>query len=227
MANKRSKRFKEAESKFNKDNDYDISEAINLLKSFPKPGFDETVEISVRLGINPKNSDQQVRTSVGLPNGTGKSVQVAVFAEGDDADFARSAGADFVGSDDLVAKVEDGWMDFDVALATPPMMRKIGKLGRFLGPRGLMPSPKNGTLCEDVESAVADFKAGKVEIRNDDGGNVHIPVGKLSFGIGKLEENIVAVFQSLQSLRPPGVGHRFLEKAVLSSTMGPGIKLKI
>ncbi len=223
----RSKRYRESKSRIQQEKEYSVTDAIDALRSGKKAGFDETVEMAVRLGIDPKNSDQQVRTSVGLPHGTGKSVRVAVFAEGEDADAAREAGADSVGGDDLVAKVEEGWLDFDVALATPPMMRKIGALGRFLGPRGLMPNPKNGTLRADIGEAVNEFKAGKVELRNDDGGNVHVPVGKLSFCKGHLEENINAVLQHLQGIRPPGLGQRFFQKAVLSSTMGPGIPLMV
>ncbi len=224
---KRSKRYTEARSRVDQERQYSVLEAIDLLKSGKKAAFDETVELAVRLGIDPKNSDQQVRTSVGLPHGTGKSVRVAVFAEGDEAEEARSAGADFVGDDELIQKVEGGWLDFDIALATPPMMRKMGQLGRFLGPRGLMPNPKNGTLRTDIAQAVSEFKAGKVELRNDNGGNVHVPVGKLSFSKADLEENISEVFQHLQGARPPGFGRRFLLKAVLTSTMGPGVRLTV
>jgi len=221
---KRSKRYREAETKIDTEKVYSLSDAINVVKSCTSAAFNETVEVTVKLGIDPKSSDQQIRTSVGLPHGTGKSVRVAVFAEGEDADAARDAGADVVGGDDLISRVEDGWAEFDVALAPPPMMRKIGQLGRFLGPRGLMPSPKNGTLRADLGDAVKEFKAGKVEIRNDDGGNIHVPVGKVSFDRAKLEENIKAIFQHLQGLRPPGLGNRFFLKSVLSSTMGPGVR---
>ncbi len=223
----RSKRYRESKSRIQQERQYSVTDAIDALRSGKKAGFDETVEMAVKLGIDPKNSDQQIRTSVGLPHGTGKSVRVAVFAEGEDADAAREAGADWVGDDDLVAKVEEGWLEFDVALATPPMMRKIGALGRFLGPRGLMPNPKNGTLTANIGEAVNEFKAGKVELRNDAGGNVHVPVGKLSFGKQHLEENINAVLQHLQGIRPPGLGQRFFQKAVLSSTMGPGVRLVV
>ncbi len=224
---RRSKRYMESKSRVDQNREYGLSEAIDTLKSTKKAAFDETVEIAVSLGIDPKNSDQQVRTSVGLPHGTGKSVRVAVFAEGEDAQEALDAGADFAGGDDLIARVEGGWMEFDIALATPPMMRKIGQLGRFLGPRGLMPNPKNGTLRQDIGQGVQEFKAGKVELRNDSGGNVHAPVGKLSFDKQNLEENINEVLQHLQGVRPPGLKRRFFQKAVLTSTMGPGIRLVI
>ena len=224
---KKSKRYQGAKEKVDVSKDYSVSEAINVLKSVPGASFDETVELAVLLGINPKNSDQQIRTSIGLPHGTGKSVRVAVFAEGDDAVAAEEAGADIVGSDDLVEKVSDGWLEFDVAIATPPMMRKIGALGRFLGPRGLMPNPKNGTLTPDVSSAVEEFKAGKVEVRNDSGANVHLPVGKLSFPTDHLEENVRAVIQSLQGMRPPGIGHNFFKKVFVTTTMGPSVQLSV
>ncbi len=224
---KRSKRYREARSRVDTDREYGVDEALKILKSCKHAAFNETVELALKLGIDPTNSDQQIRTSVGLPHGTGKSVRVAVFAEGEDADAAADAGADVVGSDDLIARVEDGWMDFDVVLATPAMMRKIGGLGRYLGPRGLMPSPKNGTLRSDIGKGVEEFKAGKVELRNDSGGNLHVPVGKISFDSSKLEDNIKEIFTSLQSIRPPGMGHGFFRKAVLTSTMGPGIRLKV
>ncbi len=223
----RSKRYKEAASGIDSEMQYSISEAVKLLKSGPKATFDETVEFAAQLGIDPKNSDQQIRTSIGLPHGTGKPVSVAVFAEGDAAEAAREAGADFVGDDDLIARVEAGWMDFDIVLANPPIMRKIGKLGRVLGPRGLMPNPKNGTLTSDLGAAVSEFKAGKVEIRNDDGANVHVPVGKLSFGKAQIEENVIAIVKHLKGMRPPGVGHLFFRKAVLTSTMSPSVRLRI
>lgn len=223
----RSKRYRESASRIDRDMLYSISEAIEILKSTSKAAFDETVEVAAQLSIDPRNSDQQIRTSVGLPHGVGKTVRIAVFAEGADADAAREAGADFVGGDDLIGKVEDGWLEFDVALTVPAMMRKLGKMGRFLGPRGLMPNPKNGTLTEDIGKAVEEFKAGRVEIRNDDGANVHLPVGKLSFKKEQLEENIVQVFQHLRGMRPPGAGHVFFRKAVLTSTMGPSVKLKV
>jgi large subunit ribosomal protein L1 len=222
-----SKRYKEALAKVDREQRYEVEDAVDILKSLPSAQFDETVEISVQLGIDPRKSDQQVRSSITLPHGTGRTTSVAVFAEGTDAERARDAGADFVGSDDLVKKVEGGWTDFDVALATPSMMQKIGRLGRFLGPRGLMPTPKNGTVREDVDVAVKEFKAGKVELRNDDTGNIHAPVGKLSFSAEKLVDNIHELIEHLRREKPPGASGRYLRNIVLTSTMGPGVKIKL
>ena len=224
---RRSKRYRNARQQIDRERRYGVREAVELMKSFDSAKFDETVELAVQLGIDPKDSDQQVRSSITLPHGTGQSVRVAVFAEGGEAEDARDAGADFVGGDDLIERVEDGWMEFDVALTIPSMMQKVGRLGRFLGPRGLMPTPKNGTVREDIGNGVKEFKAGKVELRNDDTGNIHAPIGKLSFDTSDLEDNVNELINHLRIEKPLGVSGRYFQNIVLSSTMGPGIKLKI
>lgn len=221
----RSKRYKKAREKVDRSRRYSLDEAIGLLKSVPHADFDETVELAVQLGIDPRQTDQQVRTSISLPNGTGKSVTVVVFADGEDAERAIEAGADEAGSDELIERVEDGWMDFDVALATPSMMSQVGRLGRYLGPRGLMPTPKNGTVRSDIADAVEEFKAGKVEMRNDDSGNIHVPVGKMSFADDALEKNIHTVLEHLAREKPPGASGQYFRNVVLTSTMSPGVKL--
>lgn len=221
----RSRRYTEARDKVDRSRRYTLDEAVELIKSVPHVDFDETVELAVQLGIDPKQTDQQIRTSIALPHGTGKSVSVVVFAEGDDADKAIEAGADEAGSDELVERVEDGWMDFDVALATPSMMSQVGRLGRYLGPRGLMPTPKNGTVRSDIADAVEEFKAGKVEMRNDDSGNIHVPVGKISFDNGDIEENIQTVLRELVQEKPTGVSGQYFKNVVVTCTMGPGVKL--
>jgi large subunit ribosomal protein L1 len=221
----RSRRYQNARQVAPAAQAYALPDAIELLKSMESARFDETVEVVVELGIDPRHSDQQVRGSISLPHGTGQSRRVAVFAEGADADAAREAGADIVGSDDLAAQVENGQMDFDVALAVPSMMSKIGRLGRFLGPRGLMPSPKSGTLRPDIAEAVREFKAGKIEFRNDSGGNVHLPVGKRSFSSEALVENIAAVVERLVRMRPAAAKGKYIEKVVVCSTMSPGIRV--
>ena len=223
----RSKRYEQALAQVDREKHYPLDEAVALLKSLAPAQFDETIELAVQLGIDSKQSEQQVRTAITLPNGIGKSMHVVVFAEGEDAEHAREAGADEVGSDDLVERVEGGWTDFDVALATPPMMRKIGKLGRFLGPRGLMPTPKNGTVRPDIAEAVKEFKAGKIEMRSDDGGNVHCPVGKLSFSNEAIEENVREALEHLLRSKPMGVKGQYLGSVVLSSTMSPGVKIRV
>ena len=185
--------------------------------------FDESIDVAIRLGVDPRKADQMVRGTVALPSGTGKDVRVAVFATGDAADEARAAGADIVGSDDLAADVEAGKMDFDLVIATPDMMPLLGKLGRVLGPRGLMPNPKTGTVTTDVGKAVGEFKGGKVEYRTDRYGNVHVPLGKASFEPAALEENFRAVIDELQRAKPASAKGRYLRKITVSSTMGPGV----
>jgi large subunit ribosomal protein L1 len=211
----------------NRETLYPLEEAIGLVKSLKPAKFDETIELSVQLGIDAKQTDQQVRTSLSLPHGIGKKVRVVVFSEGENATRAREAGADEVGSDELITKVEGGWMDFDVALATPDMMRKVAKLGRHLGPRGLMPTPKNATVRQDIAEAVKEFQAGKVELRADAGGNIHAPVGKRSFSTEAINANVREVLEHLLRHKPIGVKGRYFKTVVLSATMGPGVKIRV
>ena len=201
------------------------ADAVAKVKSLAKAKFDETVELAVRLGVDPRKTEQSVRGTVSMPSGTGKSVRIAVFAAGEAAKQARDAGADIVGSDELAAEIEKGKMDFDIAIATPDMMPLVGKLGRALGPRGLMPNPKTGTVTTDVARAVAEFKGGKVEYRTDRYGNVHIPVGKVSFEASALAMNVAAVVDELNRARPAAAKGRFIKKISVSSTMGPGVKI--
>ncbi|MDG1500791.1 MAG: 50S ribosomal protein L1 [Planctomycetota bacterium] len=219
---KQSKRMQEAIAGIDRSKVYEVAEALTLLKSLPAAKFDETVDIVVRLGIDPKKSDQLVRGAVSLPKGIGKTIKVIVFAEGDKADAAREAGADEVGSDDLAEKIAGGWMDFDVCIASPDMMRHVGKLGKVLGPQGKMPSPKSGTVTPNVAQAVEEFKAGKVEFRTDAGGNVHAGLGKRSFSVEDLEANLSAFLDNLIGMRPPVVKGEFLKKISISTSMGPG-----
>jgi large subunit ribosomal protein L1 len=198
------------------------NEAFDMLKSLPAPKFDETVEVAVRLGIDPRKTDQLVRGAVSLPKGLGKTVKVVVFAEGDKAEAAREAGADEVGSDDLAAKIQGGWMDFDVVIASPDMMKHVGKLGKVLGPQGKMPSPKSGTVTPNVGDAVTEFKAGKVEFRTDAGGNVHAPLGKRSFSTEDLVANLSAFMNHLSGMRPAAVKGNFVRRISVSTTMSPG-----
>jgi large subunit ribosomal protein L1 len=219
------KKYKDAAARIDRERLYSAAEAIELAKSTATATFDETVELAVRLGVDPRKADQMVRGTVGLPSGTGKDVRVAVFAAGEAAAQATEAGADVVGDDDLVAKVEAGEMNFDVVIATPDLMSKVGKLGRVLGPRGLMPNPKSGTVTPDVAKAVGDFKGGKVEFRTDRNGNVQVPIGKASFSAADLSANLHAVVEELNRLRPASAKGRYFKKASLATTMGPGIRL--
>jgi large subunit ribosomal protein L1 len=219
---KHSKRYSRAAEKIDRARSYDPKEALTLIKSLPAAKFDETVDVVVKLGIDPKKTDQLVRGAVSLPKGLGKSVRVVVFAEGDKARAAQESGADAVGSEDLAKRIEGGWLDFDVVIASPDMMKHVGKLGKVLGPQGKMPSPKSGTVTPDVGNAVREFKAGKVEFRTDAGGNVHAPVGKRSFTVDDLSVNLAAFLDHLLSLRPPAVKGQFLRKVSVSTTMGPG-----
>jgi len=204
---------------------YTVGEAVDLVKDLAHASFDETVELAIRLGVDPRKADQIVRGTLSLPHGTGRTVRVAVFAAGDGATEARQAGADEVGADDLVAKVEGGFVDFDVAIATPDLMGQVGKLGRILGPRGLMPNPKTGTVTTDVGRTVAEFKAGRVEYRTDKVGNVHVPVGKVSFPKEHLLEDVHAVVEELARAKPASSKGRYIRAVTLSSTMGPGIRI--
>ncbi len=223
----RGKKYIEAAKLVEKQRLYSPSEAIDLVKSLSKARFDETVELAIRLGIDPRKADQVLRGTVSLPAGTGKSVRVAVFAAGEAAEQARAAGADIVGSDDLVAQVDGGFMDFDVAIATPDLMGQVGRLGRKLGPRGLMPNPKTGTVTADVGKAVADFKGGRVEYRADarSRGVVQVPMGKVSFTREQLLSNFRAVLDELQRVKPAAAKGRYVRSVALSSTMGPGVDI--
>ena len=220
-----SKRYRALREKLKVEAPVPLAEAVKILKGFSTTKFNQTVEVSTHLGIDPRQSDQNVRGSVALPHGIGKSVRVAVFAQGENAEKARAAGADIVGADDLAQKIKGGTMDFDVALATPDMMGVVGPLGRVLGPRGLMPSPRSGTVTTDITSAVREFKAGKIEFRNDKGGNVAVPVGKISFGEEQLVENITAFLNYLRTLKPAAAKGTYLQSVTVSATMSPGIRV--
>ena len=223
---KHSKRYREASARVDRATNYEPNQAFELLKGLPAPKFDETVEVVVRLGIDPRTTDQLVRGAVSLPKGLGRTVKVVVFAEGDKAEAAREAGADEVGSADLAAKIEGGWMDFDIVIASPDMMKYVGKLGKVLGPQGKMPSPKSGTVTPNVANAVTEFKAGKVEFRTDAGGNVHAPLGKRSFDVDDLVENFSAFMNHLVGMRPSAVKGTFVRKVSVSTTMGPGASIE-
>jgi len=219
------KKYVDSTRKFDRDRLYTPAEAFDLVKSLAKRNFDETVEITFRLGIDPRKADQMIRGTVSLPHGTGKAVRVAVFATGDAAREAEEAGADVVGADDLVARVQEGFLDFDVAIATPDLMSQVGRLGRILGPRGVMPNPKTGTVTTDIGKTVAEFKAGKVEYRTDRNGNVHVPIGKVSFERDALLENFQAVLDEILRNKPAAAKGRYIKSIATSPTMGPGIRI--
>jgi large subunit ribosomal protein L1 len=223
MAN--GKKYVDAAKRFDRDQLFTPVEAINLAKSLASAKFDETIEMVTRLGVDPRKADQMVRGTVGLPSGTGKDVRIAVFAQGPAAEEARKAGADIVGADDLAAEIQAGKMDFDVAIATPDLMPLVGRLGKVLGPRGLMPNPKTGTVTQDVARAVTEFKGGKVEYRTDKFGNIHVPIGRASFTPEALGANFSAVIDELHRAKPAAAKGRYMKKIVVSSTMGPGIKV--
>lgn len=214
-------------AKVDSEKKYSLVEAVELLKSFASKKFDEGVDVAVRLGVDPRHADQMVRGAVVLPHGTGKSARVVVFAKGEKELEARDAGADFVGADDLAKKISDGWLDFDKAVATPDMMGVVGKLGRVLGPRGLMPNPKVGTVTFDVARAVKEIKAGKVDFRVEKAGIVHAPVGRVSFSAENLQENITTLVETLNRLKPASSKGNYMRGFTLSSTMGPGIRIDI
>ncbi|AIZ13906.1 50S ribosomal protein L1 [Bifidobacterium catenulatum] len=220
---KRSKKYREASEKIDRNNLYTANEAIALVKSMPEYKFDQTVEAVLRLNVDPRKADQLVRGSVNLPNGTGKTAKVLVFARGPKATEALEAGADIVGDDDLVQKVANGFLDFDSVVATPDMMGKVGRLGRVLGPRGLMPNPKTGTVTMDVTKAIKDIKGGKVDFRVDKNGNLSFLIGKLSFTEQALDENFKAVADEIKRLKPSTVKGRYVTKATITSTMNPGV----
>ncbi|AJF07249.1 50S ribosomal protein L1 [Geoalkalibacter subterraneus] len=221
------KKQKEAKAKVDRTQVYSLEDAVGLVKDSAWAKFDETVDVVVKLGVDPRKADQMVRGAVVLPNGLGKDIRVLVFAKGEKAQEAQDAGADFVGSDDLVARIQEGWFDFDTAIATPDMMGTVGKIGRLLGPRGLMPNPKVGTVTMDVGRAVNEAKSGKVEYRVEKAGIIHAPVGKVSFDAQKLQENIVSLVDALIKAKPSTSKGTYLRKICLSSTMGPGINIDV
>ena len=224
---KKGKKYVDALKRFDAGVFHTPDQAIELVRSLASAGFDETVELVVRLGVDPRKADQVVRGTGALPSGTGTDVRVAVFAAGEAANEARAAGADLVGADDLLAEVEGGRLDFDVAISTPDLMPQVGKLGRVLGPRGLMPNPKTGTVTTDVGKAVADFKGGKVEYRTDRYGNVHVPIGKVSFESDALTANYRAVVEEIERAKPASAKGRYMRKVALASTMGPSIRIDV
>jgi len=223
--NHRGKKYVASATGLNRDETHDLTAAVTKVKSMAKAKFDETIDIAVRLGLDTKKSEQTIRGTVSMPSGTGKAVRVAVFAQGDNAKAAREAGADIVGADDLAADIEKGKMDFDIAIATPDLMPLVGKLGRALGPRGLMPNPKTGTVTTDVARAVSEFKGGKVEYRTDRFGNVHVPVGKASFEVAALVANVKAVLDELVRSKPAAAKGQYLKRITISSTMSPGVRI--
>jgi large subunit ribosomal protein L1 len=222
---KRGRRLADAMARVDRERMYSPREAIELLKSLPSSNFDETVELSIRLGVDPRKADQMVRGALSLPKGTGKTVRVAVFAKGEKAKEALEAGADVVGDDDLAQRIQGGWLDFDATVATPDMMPVVGKLGRILGPRGLMPNPKSGTVTTDVARAVRDIKGGLVEYRTDRHGNLHLIIGKKSFPTEDLLENYAAVLDEVVRAKPAAAKGRYLKSITVSTTMGPGIRI--
>lgn len=222
---KEGKRFKEGAKLVDRDRLYSPAQAFKILKDVPGAKFDETVELSIRLGVDPRKPDQMVRGALSLPKGTGKTMRVAVFAKGEKAKEAEAAGADVVGDDDLGERIQGGWLDFDAVVATPDMMPIVGKLGRVLGPRGLMPNPKSGTVTDDVGKVVGDIKGGMVEYRTDKHGNLHLIIGKKSFTEGDLRQNYAAVIYEVQRAKPAAAKGRYLKSIALSTTMGPGIRI--
>jgi large subunit ribosomal protein L1 len=219
------KKYKAAVALFDRDGQYTPTEAVSIVKKTATKKFDESVDVAVRLGVDPRKADQTVRGTVALPAGSGKTLRIAVIAAGDAAAEARAAGADLVGADDLAQEIEKGNMDFDLMIATPDMMPLVGRLGRVLGPRGLMPNPKTGTVTTDVAKAVGEFKGGKVEYRTDRYGNVHVRIGKASFSEADLETNLRAVLDELQRAKPAAAKGRYMKKISISTTMGPGVKI--
>jgi large subunit ribosomal protein L1 len=224
---KRGKKYQEAARLIERSRAYTPQEALELVKKTSYTNFDATVELHLRTGLDPRHADQQVRGVVLLPKGTGKQVRILVFAEGEAERLARDAGADYVGSDELIDQIQKGWFDFDIAISTPPMMRKVGRLGRLLGPRGLMPSPKAGTIVaeEDLARVIEETRQGRVEYRVDKTANIHVPVGKASFSSGDLVENMAAVMEAVVRARPPAVKGTYIRKVTVCSSMGPGIRV--
>ncbi|BAP86248.1 50S ribosomal protein L1 [Paucilactobacillus hokkaidonensis JCM 18461] len=227
MTQKRGKKYQDAVKKVDSEKLYAIEDAVNLVKDMDFAKFDATVEVAFNLNVDTKQADQQLRGAVVLPNGTGKEQTVVVFAKGDKAKDAQAAGADVVGDDDLVGRIQDGWLDFDVAIATPDMMAQVGRLGRVLGPKGLMPNPKTGTVTMDVTKAVSESKAGKVTYRTDRDGNVHVPVGKVSFDAAKLVENLKTIEEVVTKARPASVRGTYVTHVSIASTFGPSVNVEL
>ncbi|MFZ5806976.1 MAG: 50S ribosomal protein L1 [Verrucomicrobiota bacterium] len=225
MAQKRSKRYREAMKFVERDKEYKLEEAIKLLKQMPKSKCDETVDLAFKLGVDPKQSDQMVRGTVGLPHGSGKKVRVLVFAKGVAADAAKAAGADFIGFEDLIKQVTEGFQDFDVAVATPDAMQEVRKLGKVLGPRGLMPNPKTGTVTDDTAKAVRECKAGRVEFKIDKGANIHVACGKISFEEQQLKDNLRTVIEAIVKARPASAKGKYVLKCAVSRTFSPAVAL--
>jgi large subunit ribosomal protein L1 len=226
---KRGKKYREAMQLVDRDQTYSPEDAAALVKQVSYVNFDATVEAHLRMGLDPRQADQQVRSTVSLPHGTGKSVRVLVFVEGEGEKIAEEAGADHVGSDELIQRIQNGWYDFDVAVATPPMMGKVGRMGKILGPRGLMPSPKAGTIvpAEDLGRVVRELKAGRVEFRLDKTANIHVPIGKVSFSKEQLVENFAALMEAIQRARPAAAKGQYVRRITIAPTMGPGIKIDV
>ncbi len=222
-----SKRFREIAKTYSTEKSYTVSEAVAILKSCPQVKFDQSIDLSLKANVDPRKSDQQLRGTVSLPNGTGKTMRILVFAKGEKVDEALAAGADFAGHQELVEKVAGGWTDFDAIIATPEMMREVGKLGKVLGPRGLMPTPKAGTVTNDVTTAIQEVKAGKIEFKLDRHAVINAAVGKLSFTEDKIEENIKSFVHAVLKAKPPGAKGHLLKSIALSSTMGPGLKIDV
>ncbi len=221
-----SKRYLQAAAKVDRERLYDLKEALALIKSLPPTKFDESIEVAIHLGVDPKKSDQLVRGAVSLPKGLGKKIKVVVFADGDKAKAAKEAGADEVGAAELAEKIMGGWLDFDIVITSPDMMKHVGKLGKVLGPQGKMPSPKSGTVTPDVASAVKEFKAGKVEFRTDAGGNIQAALGKRSFSVDDLQANVRTFLEHVSNMRPAAVKGEFFRKICVSSSMGPGVLVR-
>lgn len=226
---KRGKKYQEAAKLVDRERAYPPEEGVELVKKLSYANFDATIEAHLRMGLDPRHADQQVRSTVSLPHGTGKQVRVVVFVEGEGEKIAEEAGADYVGSDDLIQKIQGGWFEFDVAVATPPMMSKVGRMGKILGPRGLMPSPKAGTIvpAEDLGRVVRELKAGRVEFRLDKTANIHVPIGKASFSKEQLLENFAALMEAVQRAKPPAAKGQYIRRITLAPTMGPGVKVDV
>jgi len=222
---KRGKAYQESAKKREKLKPYETAEAVALVKEMATAKFDETVELHIKLGVDPRHADQQVRGTVSLPHGTGKSVRVLVFAKGDKVKEAQDAGADFVGSDEIAAQIQGGWFDFDVAVATPDMMGVVGRLGKLLGPRGLMPNPKAGTVTPNVAAAIKELKAGRIEFRVDKNATIHVPIGKVSFEANQLQENLLSIAEAIIKAKPAAAKGTYMQSVAICSTMGPGVRV--